>query len=144
MSLEEIFRTAMLANATVAGLIADRLYPLQKVQLGTYPCAAYQRIAIDRRYTQNFGANSGSVGWSRFQLVMWADGPNGVSGALAMRDAFVIAIQGFNSAPYITSPQVITQAPNFIVREAWGLAPATQQPIARYEMDVQLWFSEGA
>lgn len=70
MTLETDLRTYILADATVAGLIAARLYPDKLPQNATLPAVVYQEVSsvpIDHVH----GAE-GRLMRSRYQFTVWA------------------------------------------------------------------------
>lgn len=66
--MEAAIRTLLLADATVAGLVADRIYPLVLPQKPTLPAVTYQRISTPIQYAQG----GPSLATPRLQIDCWA------------------------------------------------------------------------
>lgn len=142
MSVEASLRAAMIADAGVAGKIAARLYLGQIPQNPTYPCAAYQRISTQRLYAHMLGGQQGAFGWSRFQFTSFGAGPTGGADAEATSAALRAALQTFNLAAVAASPQVLLQAPNFVLNELMHIEAQPEQPIFKFILDVKVWFND--
>lgn len=88
MNVEQEIKTLLLADATVSGLIAARLYPMLMPQGVTLPSVSYQRVATapvnDLEGSQNHE-------WVRVQLDCWDDDYAGVKAlAAAVRAAMLL------------------------------------------------------
>lgn len=142
-TLDERLRAAFLADAGVSALIGNRLYDRQIAQNPPqYPCAAYQRISTIPLYSQEHDSDQASVGWARYQITVWADGPNGGIIAANVAKAFSDALQGFNLWNQPASPVVVQSAPNYILNRRAGIEPNTKQPLFKEFIDIKCWYSE--
>ncbi len=148
MSLEQDFRAAIIADPSVQPITGPRWWLVQKppnLTASGYPCGTYQRVSTQRLYTQDGRAagNQASRGWCRFQLVLWAAGANGGESVLALREAVLAFLQRFNAVQPPASPQTLSQAPNFVLQERMALEPQPEQPLAKYLIDVKVFFGPG-
>lgn len=88
MNVEQEIKTLLLADGTVSGLIAMRLYPMLMPQGVTLPAISYQRVATapinDLEGSQNYE-------WVRIQIDCWDDDYAGVKAlAAAVRAAMLL------------------------------------------------------
>ena len=88
MNVEQGINTLLLADATVSGLIATRLYPMIMPQGVTLPALSYQRVATapvnDLEGSQNHE-------WVRVQVDCWDDDYSGVKAlSAAVRAAMLL------------------------------------------------------
>lgn len=85
MSLEEGLRSALVADGTVNGLIAGRIYPEIMPQDVVYPAISYQRISTVR-YQMLEGVDDFTQ--ARLQVDCWSDTYSGVKSlATAVKSA---------------------------------------------------------
>ena len=58
----------LLADAALAGLVGDRVFPVVVRQEMALPCVIYQRLAAEREYSL-----AGAAGWARVEigLTVW-------------------------------------------------------------------------
>ncbi len=87
MNVEDAMRDLLVADVTVSGLVATRVYPMQMPQGATLPAITYQRVATtphdDLELTQNHE-------WVRVQVDCWAAN---YAGAKALAVAVRAALQ---------------------------------------------------
>lgn len=83
-------RAYILADATVAGLIGTRLYPIKVPQAGTFPAATMQKITEPR-----FGhlRGGGALAAPRYQIDAWTR--ESFTGSQALAKAIRDRISGF-------------------------------------------------
>ena len=87
MAIEASIRAALVANSTVNGLVAGRIYPTGTVPQGTaYPLITYNRTGSETIYTQ--GGRSG-MREGTFGISAWAETS---MGAVALADAISNAV----------------------------------------------------
>ncbi len=143
MTLEEIVRTALLANSPLNAAIGGNLFLMQLPQnlLNGSPFKAltYQRISTFREYAHS---GSADVGWCRFQFTAWANTAAAGADCLGIGYALFNALKTFNAAQPPASPPVLHQAPNFVLNQYMGIEPATQPPIYKCILDVRIWFQD--
>lgn len=138
--VEQTFRDAMLADAAVVAIVAQRFYLHKFPQNAVFPCISYDRISTVKTYVHTLGAAQGSFGWVRFQATCYGgDGPNGTSISLSLADAVIAALQTFNAAAAPASPVVLRQAPNFLLNQRDGICEQLQQPIYTQVLDLKIW-----
>lgn len=144
MSVDVQIRTALLADATVASLIVNRLYPVQIPPNPTFPCVAMQRIATQRLYSndQLSNPNWGSKGWARVQFTVFGDGASGKLQAEAVATAIRRALKTFNVGAEPESPSVLRGAPNFVTNEWESMEPETDPPKFKRILDARLFIGE--
>lgn len=90
MTIETELRSFVIADATVTGLIGDRMYPVRAPQAPVKPYITYQRVSGQRLHDLD-----GALGWARprFQLDCWA---TTYLGALTLAGAVRSRLNGFH------------------------------------------------
>ncbi len=146
MTLEQIIRDALLAYSPFTAIVgAAGLYLVQLPQnvLGTLQSdtcvATYQRISGTRIYA-HYSAND--VGAARFQFTAWAGGKNGAARVLACAQAIIDGLKTFNAGQVPSSPDVLLQAPNFVIDQRMEVEPQTRPPIFKCMLDARIWFRD--
>ncbi len=143
MTLEEIIRTALLADAPLFAAIGGNLFLMQLPQNlltgSPFKALTYQRISTLREYAHSGPAN---VGWCRFQFTAWANTSAAGKDCLDIGYALFNALKTFNAAALPASPPVLNQAPNFVLNQYMGIEPKTQPPIYKCILDVRIWFQD--
>ena len=144
-TLEEQFRTALLANANLASLFSDggspavsQLYYQRIGQNPTflesppYNAAGYfQRISTQRSYVHQ---GYSGLAWARMQLeIVSVDGLTVIG---AVQDVLA-AVAAFNGA---LSEQ--GRAANFLIGQRACQYPDRQPPLYGMQLDLKLWFNE--
>lgn len=142
-ALEQQIYSALTGDSGMQAVIGTRLYLVQLPQNPTYPCAAFQRVDTVPIYSHSpDSGEQAAVGWARYQFTCWASGPSGgqltEQFALALRNA----LQTFNAWALPTSPEVLAQAPNFIVSRRMGIEPQTQPPLFKAIIDVRICYQD--
>jgi hypothetical protein len=143
MTLEQQVQNALVSDPAVNAIIGTRLYLLQLPQNPVYPAAVYQRVSTVPIYSHSPATGQqASVGWARFSITGWATGAN--SGAImeAFAAAVLAALQTFNAWALPTSPQVITQSPNYIVGRRMSIEPQTDPPLFMAAIDVRICYRD--
>lgn len=144
MSAEVQLRTALLASATLAGLIGNRLYPSTLDQGAAFPAMTYQRLSTKPVYSLDQLPNPrwGKNGWCRFQFECVGDGSSSAEQARGVADALEAALKTFNLGAEPASPEYLQQAPNFILnRWEMPLTDFTPPKFVVY-VDVQIFIRE--
>jgi hypothetical protein len=143
MTLEQIFQNAMVSNPGVNAIIGNRLYLVQLPQNPVYPAAVYQRISTVPIYSHSPDTGQqGTVGWARFQVTAWATGATSGATMEAFAAAVLSALQTFNAWALPTSPQVITQSPNYIVGRRMSIEPQTDPPLFMAVIDIKICYRD--
>lgn len=97
MTIEEDARAVLIADGTVAALIAARVYPMRLPQPATLPAVVYMRISGPRDISLSGASGSGRA---RIRYNCWAETYDGAKELLvAVRDA----IDGISGAVAATS-----------------------------------------
>lgn len=146
IALEQIVRTALLANSTLSALIGTNLYLVQLPQNPPYPCMVYQRISTRPITTMNqlgdYSAGWQGMGWARFQFTAWANG----SGAGNQTDQIARALQGamntFDASQLPGSPAILTHAPNLMLNRIMTVEPQTDPPLFKAQIDFDILYME--
>lgn len=135
------FRAALIGDAGVSALLADRLYDVGLGLQGrtVYPSATYQRITSTPVYTMDQANDRwGKNGWVRFQLMLLDTDPERL---MALMLAFKAALKTFNLAQ--EPGDNFSQAPNFVLREGPGSRiAATTPPVFTDVLDVRCYYRE--
>jgi hypothetical protein len=149
VTLEEIIRTSLLADATLYAAIGGNLFlvqlPQNLLRSAPFKALTFQRISTQRQYSHSSPAD---VGWCRFQFTAWAQSdPNGTedhsaTDVLDISYALFNALKTFNAAALPASPPVLHQAPNFVINQYMRIEPNTQPPIYKCILDVHIWFQD--
>ena len=143
MTLEEIIRTSLLADAPLNAAIGGNLFLMQLPQnlLNGSPFKAltYQRISTQREYSHSSPAD---VGVCRFQFTAWANTAAAGEDCLNIGYALFNALKTFNAAALPQSPPVLNQAPNFVINQFMAVEPSTKPPIYKCILDVRIWFRD--
>lgn len=135
---EELFRTAMLANAGVSAALPGGLWHIQLPQnVPTFPAASFQRVSTTRSWVHAPGGQFSDSGWCRFQVDIWSNTETSDSDVISAGLAITQALRTFNA--YSTAQQ---GGSNRVLSEFCALEPDTQPPMFRYTMDLQIWFSD--
>ena len=143
MTLEQIIQNALVADPGVSAVIGSRLYLLQLPQNPTYPAAVFQRVSTVPIYSHSPDVGQqGSVGVARFSFTAWATGAHSGATMEACAAAILAALQTFNAWALPTSPQVITQAPNYVVGRRMGIEPQTDPPLFMSVIDVKIFYRD--
>jgi len=71
--LEEGIAAFLIADATIGGVVANRIYPMMMPQKVTLPCLTYQRISTPRIVTHDSSGATGDLTSPRFQFDAWAE-----------------------------------------------------------------------
>lgn len=141
-SLEQIMRTALLAQPSLTALIGQRLYDVMLPAPPTYPCVRFQRISTVPYSTMNQSANWQGMGWARFQFDIWANGSNADTQTDTICRTIQAAMLTFNASTTPTSPEVINQAPNFMLNRSLTVQPQTNPPLFWARMDWRILYQE--
>ena len=143
MTLEQIVRTALLADATLNAAIGGNLFLAQLPQnfLNGSPFKAltYQRMSTQRDYSHSSPAD---VGWCRFQFTAWANTAATGEDSINIGYALFNALKTFNAAALPASPPVLHQYPNFVLNQFMAIEPETKPPIYKCILDVRIWFRD--
>lgn len=138
LSVEQQFRTAMLANAAVAAALPGGLYEVQLPQnVPTYPVGSFQRISTQRNWVNAQGGQFSDFGWVRFQVDLWSNTETADDDVSQAAQAIIVALRTFNaysSASQGGSARVMNQRTH--------VEPNTQPPMWREMLDIQIWFSD--
>lgn len=137
LSVEDQFRAAMLANATINGYLGGRVYLSGLPQnVPAYPAAAYQRISTQRNWVNGDTGQTSDMGWTRFQLDLFDDSDDEQTAAIAQ--AVVVMLRTFNA--YSSGPR---GGSNRVLQQMGPMRIAdTQPPLFYTRMDLQIWFSD--
>lgn len=114
MTGEEALLARLLADATLAALVGDRIGPVQTVQAGSQPAVSYQVISWPRMYSQDGEA------WRtpRIQYTVTA------TTYAAMRAAAAALTDALSALQFTTDG---VQYTCFVENEIDGLAPESQE-----------------
>ncbi len=124
--IEESLRSHLLADATLAGIIGDRVYPYESVAQGApLPFITYYEVS---GVPENTLDGTGSLINSRFQIDCYADTK---AGLFALRNAVKAAMLA--DTAYITKALLVN-------RNDVGWEMDTQ--VFRYSMDFSIWHYE--
>ena len=149
MTLEQIIRNGILANAGVAALLGTNLFLVQLPEDAFDPAsnppggkppdaptarAVYQRISTQRFYAH---ASANDVGWSVFRLTIWDY--TGIS-TLNIAQAIVAALATFTAQLDDSPPS--PNAPNFVLNQRMDVEPQTSPPLFKTVMDVRFFFED--
>lgn len=149
MTLEEIIRSGLLANAGVYALLGTNLFLVQLPEDafdssinppgGTPPNtptarAVYQRLTTQRIYAH---ASANNVGWSVFRFTIWDY--TGIS-TLNIAQAIVAALADFTAQLEDSPPS--PNAPNFVLSQRMDVEPQTDPPLFKTVMDVRFFFED--
>ena len=94
-TLEEGIAAFLIADATIHGEVADRIYPLMIPQGATLPCLTYQRISTPRIVTHDSSGATGDLTSPRFQFDAWGVTQKAVK---AISDALRAVLHGKTGA----------------------------------------------
>jgi hypothetical protein len=89
VALEKAIRSLLVDDGSVAALVGNRVYPVQRKQGSALPAVVYQQITGVRDHT--FAGASGFVA-SRYQITCWAET---YGGADALADAVRAVMDGY-------------------------------------------------
>ncbi len=128
-TVETALRTKLLADATVAALIADRIEPEPLAQGSILPAITYRRISATRGET--FDGPSGLT-WPRIQLDLWALSHDT---ARALFDAVRVAVNG---KAFISSGVVVQKAQ--VISDQDFYEPDVK--LHRVSADLMVWHEE--
>jgi len=141
MTLEQQVYDALIADAGIQGVIGANLFLVQLPQNPTYPSATYQRVSTSPLYVQaTLGVAQASMGWARFRFTCWATGATSGQMVEAFFNALLSVLGTFNAAALPTSPEVINQAPNFVLNHSMLIEPQPSPPIFKSVTDVKIWY----
>ncbi len=119
-TLEEGIAAFLIADATIGGVVGDRIYPLMIPQGDAYnphlvgPCLTYQRISTPRIITHDSSGATGDLTSPRFQFDAWGVTQKEVK---AISDALRSVLHGKRGAMggvTIRAALAETEAPEFI------------------------------
>lgn len=138
MTIETGLRAHLIADATLAALVVDRVYPMPAPQNAGYPFVTWQRISGERVFS--LGGPSG-LAYPRFQIDVWSDSrenrPAGGAPYLesrAIADAIRRALDGFNGTLDGIRVSAILLDERDLFENEGG--------ITRVSMDFRIWHEE--
>jgi hypothetical protein len=126
-------RTLLLADATVAGMVGTRIYPLFVPQDSAFPAIRYQRLVTPR--TRSLLGPSGLAA-PTFQYDCYGEQPSGVTEAKLLAEAVRHVLDGYRGtagASFIEGAMVVDER-DLEFEEKAGLARAS--------LDVKVWHRE--
>jgi hypothetical protein len=101
-NIEELITAVMKNDATIAGIVGARIYPLRVPQDADMPAITYQKIS-GRWHVQMSGPHNMSE--ERFQINCWETTYAGVK---ALADAVRAALNGYDSTINVVEVHIIT------------------------------------
>ena len=93
--LEEGIYAFLVADATIGGVVDNRIYPMMMPQGVTLPCLTYQRISTPRIVTHDSSGATGDLTNPRFQFDAWGETGKAVK---AISDALRAVLHGKTGA----------------------------------------------
>ncbi len=150
VSVEQLLRTALVNDATVAGFFGGnpanaRIYETQAPQNPTYPFATYQRISTVPLYVHSSlgsSSNQASVGRVRMQITVWCQGASSASQRDTITRAILAVLNGFNAFELPQSVPVLRQAPTRLLNRFSSIEPQTQPPVFKAVLDIELYYQD--
>jgi hypothetical protein len=91
MTIETELRARLAADATVAGLVVARIYPIVLPQKPTYPAITYSKVSGERLHTL---AGAAGRAMPRISISAWSD--VGYASVQTLAAAIRASLDGFN------------------------------------------------
>ncbi len=140
LSVEQQFRTAMLANAAVAAALPGGLYEVQlPQQVALYPAGSFQRVSTQRNWVQSMLGQFSDFGWTRFQVDLWSNTETADDDVDQAALAIIQALRTFNAYSGGSAG-----GSNRVLNQRMQVEPQTQPPMFRCILDVQIYFADNS
>lgn len=137
---------ALSGDPTLSGLVGGNIFRLRlPPDFFATPgseAITYQRISTQPTYVMQpaSGEIQGSFGWARYQFTVWTQSATAADSIDQIVVALLNVLNQFNAAAFPTSPEVVTQAPSFIIGRSSGSDGNTDPPTDFERIDVKFWY----
>lgn len=140
-TVEELLRSAMLADANLGPLLATRWYRDPLPQNVNFPAVSVARVSTIRQPMRSGNSSqTADVGWTRLQIDIWDNTDAASAQRVSQIAQYIIDVLKTFSA-YGQGTRTLTGS-NRVLNQQLRPVPELQPPGYRAILDVKVWFTD--